>query len=161
MSKTKGVIFRNKEVNVVFRWFEDGNEEDHGKYVGDIENGIPNGQGKLTFSDGSKYEGEWKEGKRLPIDPSVALKTLTKREEKILLLQKVDNDSSEVQTQAEALIDYDSDVLRVKIREQEAKALRKLRHPSRSILMKSFYEKEEELTKAYKTLELLEKFKLG
>ena len=41
MSKTKEVLFR-KVVNGVFEWFEDGNEEDHGKYVGDIENGEPN-----------------------------------------------------------------------------------------------------------------------
>ena len=36
MSKTKEVLFR-KVVNGVFEWFEDGNEEDHGKYVGEIE----------------------------------------------------------------------------------------------------------------------------
>ena len=61
MSKTKEVLFR-KEVNGVLGWFEDGNEEDHGKYVGDIENGEPNGHGTNTWSDGTKYSGEWKEG---------------------------------------------------------------------------------------------------
>ena len=61
MSKTKEVLFR-KVVNGVFEWFEDGNEEDHGKYVGDIENGKPNGQGTFTWGK-NKYVGEWKNGK--------------------------------------------------------------------------------------------------
>ena len=47
MSKTKEVLFR-KVVNGVFEWFEDGNEEDHGKHVGEIEKGKPNGIGDLT-----------------------------------------------------------------------------------------------------------------
>ena len=47
MSKTKEVLFR-KVVNGVFEWFEDSNGEDHGKYVGEIEKGKPNGIGDLT-----------------------------------------------------------------------------------------------------------------
>ena len=37
-----------------------------GKYVGEIENGIPNGQGTTTWSgsDGEKYVGEYKDGER-------------------------------------------------------------------------------------------------
>ena len=62
MSKTKEVLFR-KVVNGVFEWFEDGNEEDHGKYIGEIKNGKPNGQGTYTFPDGKKYEGKFKDGK--------------------------------------------------------------------------------------------------
>ncbi len=33
-------------------------------YKGDIKNGVPHGQGNLTFDDGAKYIGEWKNGKR-------------------------------------------------------------------------------------------------
>jgi hypothetical protein len=31
------------------------------KYSGEIKNGLPNGQGTLTFPDGEKYVGEWKD----------------------------------------------------------------------------------------------------
>ena len=34
-----------------------------GEYVGEVEDGIPNGQGTHTWPDGKKYVGEWKEGK--------------------------------------------------------------------------------------------------
>ena len=37
--------------------------EDFGKYEGEINNGEPNGQGTYTCPDGQKYIGEWKEGK--------------------------------------------------------------------------------------------------
>ena len=42
---------------------ESEDNEDFGKYEGKINNGIPNGQGTYTGSDGQKYIGEWKEGK--------------------------------------------------------------------------------------------------
>ena len=45
--KKKGVLFfinRNWKVG----WYEDGDEENDGKYVGEIENGKPNGQGTET-----------------------------------------------------------------------------------------------------------------
>lgn len=32
-------------------------------YVGQTENGVPNGWGKAYFNNGSMYEGEWKDGK--------------------------------------------------------------------------------------------------
>jgi len=32
----------------------------NGKYVGEIENKEPNGQGTLIYSSGIKYVGEWK-----------------------------------------------------------------------------------------------------
>ncbi len=132
---------------------------DGSKYEGEYKNGKCHGQGTLTFSDGSKYEGEWKEGEKT-LDPRERLKILTKREEKILRLRKADIDSSEVLTQAEALIEQENVGLFLARRELEAKALRKLRYPSRSIFFKSFSDKEEELTNAYKTLEQLAKFKL-
>ena len=33
-------------------------------YVGDLNNELPDGKGTMTYEDGSKYDGEWKEGKR-------------------------------------------------------------------------------------------------
>ena len=41
-------------------------------------------------------------------------------------------------------VSQDFDLTRERIRRIEAKTLRKLRHPTRSKLLKSFYEKEEE-----------------
>ena len=38
-----------------------GNKND---YVGDINNELPDGKGIMNYEDGSKYDGEWKEGKR-------------------------------------------------------------------------------------------------
>ena len=34
------------------------------KYVGEIENGLPNGQGTITTNDGYRYNGNWKDGKQ-------------------------------------------------------------------------------------------------
>jgi hypothetical protein len=36
---------------------------DGGKYVGEWKDGKRNGQGTMTLSDGQKYVGEWKDGK--------------------------------------------------------------------------------------------------
>ena len=60
--RRKGVLF-HRLVNGEFRWFGNGDEEKDGKYVGDIENGEPIGQGTFTWSDGEKYVGEFKDGK--------------------------------------------------------------------------------------------------
>ena len=61
-SKETGVLFfryGNEDVG----WYEDDDGSKSGKYLGDIENGKPNGQGIVTWSVGDKYLGEWKEGK--------------------------------------------------------------------------------------------------
>ena len=61
LKKRKGVLFfinRNKKLG----WYENGNEKKDGKYVGEIENRKPNGQGTHTYSNGEKYIGEWKGG---------------------------------------------------------------------------------------------------
>ena len=66
-----------------------------------------------------------------------ALKSLTAREEKVLRMRfGVD----EVKDHTLEEVGQDFDVTRERIRQIEAKALRKLRHPSRSKLLKSFYE---------------------
>jgi hypothetical protein len=56
-----GFLFWKFE-NDEYRWFKDGNEKNDGKYVGEIRNGVPNGQGTLTSPDGGKFEGEFKDG---------------------------------------------------------------------------------------------------
>ena len=59
--RQKGVLFQHM-VNGRWGWYEDGDEDKDYKYVGEIENGKPNGQGTLTYSDGTKYVGEFKYG---------------------------------------------------------------------------------------------------
>ena len=61
MSKIREVLFL-KEVNGVDEWFEDGNEETDAKYIGEIENGVPNGTGTNIWPSGAKYEGNFKDG---------------------------------------------------------------------------------------------------
>ena len=65
MSTSQGVIFlKKKNVNEKSKWFEDGDEDNDGKYIGEIENGKPNGTGSITFPDGRKHVGEFKDGLR-------------------------------------------------------------------------------------------------
>ena len=59
--RQKGGLFQ-RMVNGRWGWYEDGDEDKGYKYVGEIENGKPNGQGALTYSDGTKYVGEFKNG---------------------------------------------------------------------------------------------------
>ena len=37
---------------------------DGAKYVGEVKDGVPHGQGTYTSSDGDKYVGEFKDGRR-------------------------------------------------------------------------------------------------
>jgi len=55
--RQNGVLFfinRNRIVG----WYEDGDEEKDGKYVGEIEKRKPNGQGTHTYSNGEIYVGK-------------------------------------------------------------------------------------------------------
>ena len=57
--RQNGVLFfinRNRMVG----WYEDGDEEKDGKYVGEIEYMKPNRQGTHTYSNGEIYVGKWK-----------------------------------------------------------------------------------------------------
>ena len=44
-------------------WKTDGDPNKDTVYVGELRNGVPHGEGTLTFPDGGKYVGEFKEGK--------------------------------------------------------------------------------------------------
>ena len=58
-----GVLFERKE-NGILVWSENGNEDYRVKYVGDIENLKPKGQGIITSANGDKYVGEFKDGEK-------------------------------------------------------------------------------------------------
>ena len=61
LKKRKGGLFfinRDRKLG----WYEKGDRKKDGKYVGEIENMKPNGQGTHTYSNGEKYVGEWKGG---------------------------------------------------------------------------------------------------
>ena len=49
--------FKNNERNGYGTWTKDGNV-----YVGTVNNGIPDGKGEFTWSNGKKYTGEWNNG---------------------------------------------------------------------------------------------------
>ena len=53
----KQIIGFKSEVNTKWEWNEYGNKDYHAMYVGEIKNGKPNIQGKLTISERRKYVG--------------------------------------------------------------------------------------------------------
>ena len=55
-----GILFYHGRIGSKIDWYENGNEKNDRKYVGDVKNGKPNGQGTETSPEGGKYEGEWK-----------------------------------------------------------------------------------------------------
>ena len=50
------------ETSSGWEWKTTGDKETHSVYKGDVENGVPNGQGTLTSPDGWKHVAEWKDG---------------------------------------------------------------------------------------------------
>ena len=64
------LLYDGEIIDVVFHKEQDGEwlvEYDDFHYLmykGQLENGKPNGNGKMTFTDGVTYEGEWKDGKK-------------------------------------------------------------------------------------------------
>ena len=61
--KEKGVLY-GRLYNKKLLWKKSGDERKDGKYVGEIENRKPNGQGTLTWFNGDKYVGEFMDGKK-------------------------------------------------------------------------------------------------
>ena len=71
--KKKGVLYERK-VNGKWGWYKSGDEKKDmsgksmsGKYVGEIDKGLPNGQGTFIIDNmyvWEKYVGEWKDGKK-------------------------------------------------------------------------------------------------
>ena len=45
-------------------WKGVGEKDTHPVYKGEVENGVPNGQGTLTSPDGRKYVGDFKDGEK-------------------------------------------------------------------------------------------------
>jgi len=62
VEKQKEWVLYGRLGNGELGWYEDGDEKKDGKYVGEIENRKPNGQGTHTYSNGEIYVGKWKGG---------------------------------------------------------------------------------------------------
>ena len=54
----------SKHIEEGKKWYLEGDPETYAQYVGEVESGVPHGQGTLTYPDGRKYVGEWKNGER-------------------------------------------------------------------------------------------------
>ena len=64
-NKKNSELIKN-DLNTLNNKFDKLNQEmqiDYGRYIGEIVNGLPEGQGILYADDGSRYEGGWKNGK--------------------------------------------------------------------------------------------------
>ena len=59
--KLVGVLFTRKEKGK-WIWYENGVEDEGGKYEGEIENDRPNGKGTLIYRNGTRYVGEYTDG---------------------------------------------------------------------------------------------------
>jgi len=64
--KEQGILYtntpRSKWDDRVREWTSNGNDKSHGKYEGEILNGLPNGKGIYSWFDINKYIGEFKNG---------------------------------------------------------------------------------------------------
>ena len=63
LSSNQGVLFFKNE-NGELGFHESGDENKDKKYIGEIKNSLPNGQGTYTNLNGYKYVGEFKDGGR-------------------------------------------------------------------------------------------------
>ena len=61
-NRKAGVLFFRQEKGIQ-GWYESGNKTVDYKYMGEVENGKPNGWGIFTYPSGELYEGEYKDGK--------------------------------------------------------------------------------------------------
>ena len=59
----KGETLYFWETSSGLSWKGFGNKKIHPKYQGDVVNGKPNGLGILTYPWGTKYVGEWNDGR--------------------------------------------------------------------------------------------------
>jgi len=62
VEKRRKVVLFEREVEGVLGWYENGDEREDTKFVGEIKNGKQNGEGTQTYPDGRKYVGEFKNG---------------------------------------------------------------------------------------------------
>jgi hypothetical protein len=62
VEKRRKVVLFEREVDGVLGWYENGDEREDTKFVGEIKSGKQNGEGTQTYPDGRKYVGEWKNG---------------------------------------------------------------------------------------------------
>jgi len=60
VEKRRKVVLFEREVDGVLGWYENGDEREDTKFVGEIKNGKQNGEGTQTYPDGRKYVGGWK-----------------------------------------------------------------------------------------------------
>ena len=63
LSSNQGVLFFKNE-NGELGFHESGDENKDRKYIWEIKNSLPNGQGTYTNLNGYKYVGEFKDGAR-------------------------------------------------------------------------------------------------
>ena len=62
MEKYNGILYGQSTSDSII-WFQTSLDFTDGKYEGNIEQGKPNGMGKVIFKNGDKYEGSWIDGK--------------------------------------------------------------------------------------------------
>ncbi|MCY4379997.1 MAG: sigma-70 family RNA polymerase sigma factor, partial [Proteobacteria bacterium] len=101
--------------------------EDENNYIGDF-----------IEDHSTESPSETVENNALSEQTHKALSTLTPREEKVLRMRFGISSQSDLYEHTLEEVGVDFDVTRERIRQIEAKALRKLRHPSRSKKLKSF-----------------------
>ena len=62
MASEWGTLYRWKTTEGV-RWMLVGEDSIHDHYQGEIQDGLPQGQGRMRYAGGSSYSGEWEAGR--------------------------------------------------------------------------------------------------